>query len=34
MIGDRVLRPAMVAVVKAAPKQQAAAANGNSADAG
>ena len=34
MLGDRVLRPAMVAVVKAAPKQQAAAANGNSADAG
>ena len=34
MLGDRVLRPAMVAVVKAAPKQQAASANGNSADAG
>jgi len=34
MLGDRVLRPAMVAVVKAAPKQQAAAANGTSADAG
>src|SRR6478752_641078 len=33
MLGDRVLRPAMVAIVKAAPKQQAAAANGNSADA-
>jgi len=34
MLGDRVLRPAMVAIVKAAPKQQAASANGNSADAG
>ena len=34
MLGDRVLRPAMVATVKAAPKQQAASANGNSADAG
>ncbi|HWC92909.1 MAG TPA: nucleotide exchange factor GrpE, partial [Pseudolabrys sp.] len=34
MLGDRVLRPAMVAIVKAAPKQQAAPANGNSADAG
>lgn len=34
MLGHRVLRPAMVAIVKAAPKQQAASANGNSADAG
>jgi len=35
MLGDRVLRPAMVAVVKAAPKQaaQAASANDNSTDA-
>jgi molecular chaperone GrpE len=34
MLGDRVLRPALVAVVKAAPKVQAAPANDNPADAG
>lgn len=34
MLGDRVLRPAMVAIVKAAPKQQAASANDNPAEAG
>jgi molecular chaperone GrpE len=34
MLGDRVLRPALVAVVKAAPKVQPAPANDNPADAG
>lgn len=33
MLGDRVLRPAMVAVVKAAPRSQPASANDNPADA-
>jgi molecular chaperone GrpE len=33
MLGDRVLRPAMVAVVKAAPKSQPASANDNPSDA-
>jgi molecular chaperone GrpE len=34
MLGDRVLRPALVAVVKAAPKQQPASANDNSGPPG
>jgi molecular chaperone GrpE len=33
MLGDRVLRPALVAVVKAAPKPQPASANDNPAGA-